>query len=134
MPTNPTIANVFYRRGAMESWGRGISLIMQSCREQGLPEPKIEIVPNFVNLTIWFKDLLSAQDCTRLHKSNLQETERKIIDFCQVPRTLGKIAEMHGMNNKRWGREKYMKPLIGTKLALTIPDRPNSRYQKYRTI
>ena len=62
MPLNPTIANVFYRRGTMESWGRGISLIMQSCREQGLPEPKIEIVPNFVNLTIWFIELLSAQD------------------------------------------------------------------------
>ncbi|MBR5213499.1 MAG: hypothetical protein IKV92_04465 [Akkermansia sp.] len=69
MPTNPTIANVFYRRGTMESWGRGISLIMQSCREQGLPEPKIEIVPNFVNLTIWFNELLSAQDSTRLHKT-----------------------------------------------------------------
>ena len=69
MPTNPTIANVFYRRGTMESWGRGISLIMQSCREQGLPEPKIEIVPNFVNLTIWFKNLLSDQESTGLHKT-----------------------------------------------------------------
>ncbi len=65
MPFNPTIANVFYRRGTMESWGRGISLIMQSCRDQGLPEPKIEIVPNFVNLTIWFKDLLSNQGSLR---------------------------------------------------------------------
>ena len=127
----------------MESWGRGISLIMQSCREQGLPEPKIEIVPNFVNLTIWFKDLLSAQestgphktaqDCTRLHKSNLTETEQKIVDFCQVPRTIGEIAEMLGMNNKRWVREKYVSPLIGSRLALTIPDKPNSRYQKYTT-
>ena len=34
-----------------------------------LPEPKIEIVPHFVNLTIWFKDLLSAQESTGLHKS-----------------------------------------------------------------
>ncbi len=77
MPLNPTIANVFYRRGTMESWGRGISLIMQSCREQGLPEPKIEIVPNFVNLTIWFKDLLSAlgspQDTPR-HPKTPQDT------------------------------------------------------------
>lgn len=134
MPLNPTIANVFYRRGTMESWGRGISLIMQSCREQGLPEPKIEIVPNFVNLTIWFKDLLSAQDCTRLHKSDLTETERKIVEFCQVPRTIGEIAEKLGMNNKRWVREKYVSPLIGSKLALTIPDKPNSRYQKYKTV
>ena len=144
MPTNPTIANVFYRRGTMESWGRGISLIMQSCREQGLPEPRIEIVPNFVNLTIWFNELLSAQDstrlhksaqdCTSLHKSNLTETEQKIVDFCQVPRTIGEIAKMLGMNNKRWVREKYVAPLIGKMLTLTIPDKPNSRYQKYKAV
>jgi hypothetical protein len=97
-----------------------------------------------VNLTIWFKDLLSAQestglhktaqDCTRLHKSNLTETEQKIVDFCQVPRTVGEIAEMLGMNNKRWVREKYVSPLIGSRLALTIPDKPNSRYQKYKAV
>ena len=84
MPLNPTIANVFYRRGTMESWGRGISLIMQSCREQGLPEPKIEIVPNFVNLTIWFKDLLSAQDSTRLHKTAQVRFDRDRKENCRL--------------------------------------------------
>ncbi len=65
---NLAISNVFYHRVTMEFWVRGISLIMQSCREQGLPEPKIKIVPHFVNLTICFKDLLSAQESTGLHK------------------------------------------------------------------
>ncbi len=98
MPLNPTIANVFYRRGTMESWGRGISLIIQSCREPGLPEPKIEIVPNFVNLTIWFKDLLSTQDSTRLHKSaqdvgdmataELSVRQRKIIALMKSSPTI----------------------------------------------
>jgi len=152
MPTNPTIANVFYRRGTMESWGRGISLIMQSCREQGLPEPKIEIVPNFVNLTIWFKDLLSAQDSPQdtprhpktpqvtpqVHQLNQQSevsaVQNKIIKFCQTPRSVAEIAEMLGVKDKKWVKEKYMKPLIGSKLALTIPDRPNSRYQKYKAV
>lgn len=186
MPHNPTIANVFYRRGTMESWGRGISLIVTSCLQQGLPEPKIEIVPNFVNLTIWFKTSLSAQgwprphktaqdyselsahedgldykyivdygntqdsirpsaqDSTRphktaqdramLHKSGLMATQQKIIDFCHTPRSLKEIAEMLGLNNKRWVREKYLWPLIGSRLALTLPDKPSSRYQKYQAI
>lgn len=134
--------HIFYRRGTMESWGRGISLIMKSCREQGLPDPKIEIVPNFVNLTIWFKDLLSAQDSPQVtpqvHVANLQPDvaaiQGKIINFCRTPRSLVEISEILGVKDKKWVKEKYMKPLIGTKLALTIPDRPNSRYQKYRTI
>ena len=88
MPTNPTIANVFYRRGTMESWGRGISLIMQSCREQGLPDPKIEIVPNFVNLTIWFKDLLSAQDVGDMTAAELSERQKKIIAILKTSPTI----------------------------------------------
>ena len=140
MPLNPTIANVFYRRGTMESWGRGISLIMQSCREQGLPEPKIEIVPNFVNLTIWFKDLLSAQDSPQdpprhpktpqvtpqVHQLNQQSevsaVQNKIIKFCQTPRSVAEIAEMLGVKDKKWVKDKYMKPLIGSKLALSPID------------
>jgi len=59
LPANPTIANIFYRRGMMEAWGRGISLIMESCREQELPVPETKVVPPFVNLTIWFKQSLT---------------------------------------------------------------------------
>ena len=82
----------------MEFWVRGISLIMQSCPEQGLPEPKIEIVPNFVNLTIWFKDLLSAQESTGLHKTaqdvgdmtatELSERQKKIIAIIKASPTI----------------------------------------------
>lgn len=57
--------------------------------------------------------------------------QNKIIEFCQTPRS---VAEMLGVKDKKWLKDKYMKPLIGSKLALTIPDRPNSRYQKYQTI
>ena len=59
LPANPTIANVFYRRGMMEAWGQGIGLIMESCREQELLVPETKVVPPFVNLTIWFKRSLT---------------------------------------------------------------------------
>ncbi len=55
LPPNPTIANVFYRRGTMEAWGRGIKLIMESCEAQGLPTPEISLAGPFVNLTFQFK-------------------------------------------------------------------------------
>jgi len=41
-PFNPEIANVFFRAGEMEAWGRGIEPIFVSCREAGFPEPVIE--------------------------------------------------------------------------------------------
>ena len=64
IPANPTIANVFYRRGTMEAWGGGIGLIMESCKEQGLPLPEIQVISPFVNLTIWFKNTLKESECT----------------------------------------------------------------------
>ena len=60
MPRNPLIASVFYRRGLMERWGRGIGLIMKKCAESGLPEPIFEVSHSFVTLTIKFKQSLAT--------------------------------------------------------------------------
>lgn len=157
LPANPTIANVFYRRGTMEAWGRGLGLIMESCREQELPVPEIKVVPPFVNLTIWFKHSLiggvkasapqvkdshtpshtpSDDDFTSSHnetsdQSNIITPQDKVFKFCKSPKSIVEIAEMLGVNDRRWVRKKYIAPYIGTKLQMTIPDKPNSQNQKY---
>lgn len=107
---------------------------MESCREQGFPEPKIEIVPNFVNLTICFKVLLSAQDTPTYQPTDIAAVQDKVIEFCRTPRSVAEVAEMLGVMDKKWVKNKYIKPLVGVRLALTLPDRPNSRYQKYQAI
>ncbi len=38
-PHNPDIANAFFKADYLESWGRGIELIQNTCREHGSPEP-----------------------------------------------------------------------------------------------
>lgn len=40
IPFNPSIANVFYRAGYIEAWGRGIQKIFESCIELGAPIPE----------------------------------------------------------------------------------------------
>ena len=39
-PFNPEIANVFFRAGMIESWGRGIERIVEYCRKAHIPSPK----------------------------------------------------------------------------------------------
>lgn len=160
IPANPTIANVFYRRGTMEAWGRGIGLIMDSCKEQGLPVPEIKVTQPFINLTIWFKHSLtggvkksapqakdsytpshtpSNDDFTSSHNeihklSNIITPQEKVFEFCKSPKSIVEIAEMLGVNDRRWVRKKYIAPFIGTKLKMTIPDKPNSQNQKYVSI
>jgi ATP-dependent DNA helicase RecG len=42
LPWNPLIARVFFRRGIIESWGRGTTKITELTRKAGLPRPDIE--------------------------------------------------------------------------------------------
>lgn len=42
LPWNPLIANVFYKRGIIESWGRGTLKMVEMTRQAGLPLPEIE--------------------------------------------------------------------------------------------
>ena len=130
---------------------------MESCREQGLLAPEIKVVPPFVNLTIWFKQALigsvktsapqvedsyppsltpSDDDFTPSHnethnQSNIITPQEKVFEFCKSPKSIVEIAEMLGVNDRRWVRKKYIAPYIGTKLQMTIPDKPNSKNQKY---
>lgn len=53
LPTNPDIAHVLYLRGLMERIGRGAQLIINLCRDQGLPSPKWMDRPTGVTLTIF---------------------------------------------------------------------------------
>ncbi len=47
-PFNPNIAHVYYLAGFIESWGRGIEKICESCREDGVPLPEYDITGNSV--------------------------------------------------------------------------------------
>lgn len=44
-PYNPSIANVYYLAGFIESWGRGIEKMCRACEEDGSPLPKYTIHP-----------------------------------------------------------------------------------------
>ena len=58
VPYNPDIANVFYRAGYIERWGRGIETICDACRELGTELPVYELLGN--GLRVRFTALQSA--------------------------------------------------------------------------
>lgn len=58
-PFNPSIANVFYRAGYIESWGRGIQKICEACRELGTEDPEYTVLGN--DLTVKFTALKSPK-------------------------------------------------------------------------
>jgi ATP-dependent DNA helicase RecG len=49
-PYNPLIAEVLYRSSFLESWGSGVSRMVDACKEQGVPEPEYEVNGGFVRI------------------------------------------------------------------------------------
>ena len=57
-----------------------------------------------------------------------------ILEFCITPKSVLEIAELLGLKEKKSVR-RHIKPLLEQgRLAMTLPDRPNSKNQKYITI
>ena len=58
----------------------------------------------------------------------------KILAFCVTAKSRSEIAEHLGIKDRKTIR-KHLSPLIEQgRIAMTIPDKPNSRFQKYVTI
>jgi len=53
-PWNPRIARAFYRAGEIETWGRGIERIIETCRRAGVPTPKISTRPEAFDVEFTF--------------------------------------------------------------------------------
>ena len=58
----------------------------------------------------------------------------QILEFCIISRSTIEIEEMLGLKEKKSAR-RHIQPLVEQgRLAMTLPDRPNSKNQKYITI
>ena len=67
-PRNKNIAEVFYRAGFIESWGRGIRKIVDGVKNAGLAEPKIEDADGGVRITIFRKN--GVPNAEQVHQSS----------------------------------------------------------------
>lgn len=75
-PRNPLIAEVFYRRGLVERWGRGTQKIVELCLRAGHPEPEFLETAGAVGVRFlpsgYVAPLRVAQDLTDRQRRILQ--------------------------------------------------------------
>ena len=74
-PRNPLIAEVCFKGGYIDAWGRGTLKIINSCRDAGLPEPEMKEQDGGM-MVILFKDILSEE---QLQKRGLSERQIKAV-------------------------------------------------------
>lgn len=76
-PRNVLVADVCFKGGYIDSWGRGVQKIFSTCKVAGLPEPEIKEFQNGLLVTL-FKNHLSPE---RLAKLGLNQRQLKAVEY-----------------------------------------------------
>ena len=147
---NPIIADVFHSTGLIEKWGRGTNRVIEMCREARIAPPKFEEITGAAVVTFKVNvrgpqqtaaqvtaDAGTMRDQVRDQvgtKSGLSRDQVKILRLCRQEQSLVALMNAVGRQNRTKFRDGLVKPLIEAGLLeLTIPDKPRSRMQHYRT-
>lgn len=125
---NPALAAIAETVTAAENRYSGIPTMRRAMREYGLPEPRFENRRNEFVVTLY--NSASAQADTQDTVSS-----RSLLDFCKTPRTRQEIADFLGVKTVFYAMQHYVRPLLESKrLSMSLPDKPQSRNQKYYTV
>ena len=124
---NPYIAGALEIMGETENRYSGIPTIRSAMKSAGLPQPV------FVNNRGVFKAILYNETVSEKGNGDLAS---RILNFCSVPRSRKELEEKFKDDiTIAYLMSKHMKPLISeNKIALTKPESPKSKDQKYYTV
>ena len=146
---NPKIFEFLHEYEYVKEFGEGVDRMFREMEDAGLPEPEYRIVEFMLYATLknqkWVEKQKSPQDTATSVQVTGQDKaqvtgqvdefavkKQQLLDFCSIPRSR-KEMQMHlGLTGRNHFNDTYLKPLLAEgKLKMTIPDKPNSRNQKY---
>ena len=154
-PRNPDITNVFYRRGLIEQWGRGTNRIVELTLKAGHPAPEFEEMAGSVvvrfrpqsrtltpqaapQVTPQVAEPTAAQDQPKTGLRSAQDQpetleQRIVLALASAPRSGAEIAVSLKQKSGAGQLKVALRQLLqqGT-VEYTIPEKPRSRWQRYR--
>lgn len=96
-PRNRLIAKTLYAGGYIETWGRGTNNMIETCLEQGLPEPEFEQYSGGIAVIFKFKQTINAQavkiQSAIYQEMNLTKRQLSILELLSQEREMS-IAEI----------------------------------------
>lgn len=131
---NPALAIMAEGLTEAENRYSGIPTIRREMKMLGLPEPVFQNRRNEFVVILYNKgekeeSIAPAQ--TVIGNPTMQD----VLNFCSTPRTKGEIAKFLGVKTKYYVMHRYVNPLLEEgRLAMTIPEKPQSKLQRYYAI
>lgn len=121
---NPALAVMTEVLVGAENRYSGIPTIRREMAAHNLPEPVFENRRNEFVVTLYNQ----VQEIPN-------DPAETLLDFCKEPRSRKEIAAFLGLKTASYATERYIRPMLEEgKLEMTIPDKPKSTRQKYRTV
>ncbi len=157
---NPIVAEVFYRAGLIEKWGRGTNRVIEMCRESRIPAPLFREVTGALVVTFRVAvgqrqpgssdvetraeaqveaqeaqvEAQEAQVEAQETRVELAQWQRDLLHACLGDEKSGRdLLGAAGYASRTGNFKKGLQRLVDIGLLeLTIPDKPNSSKQRYR--
>lgn len=118
-------------RSAIEVWGRGTNRVIEACRAYGVAEPTFAEASGAVTVT--FPAEIVAGGPSR-DQAGTKPGPSSSTELAEDPRTLPELMAPSGRTNRTKFRDQVLAPLLGNGLVeMTVPDKPRSPKQQYRT-
>ena len=148
---NPVIARVFKELDLIEQWGSGIPGIFREVKAANLPEPIIEEFVGRVRFTIpLIEPQLPTKEQSRKKTESPEQTTRQVPptesptqstdpvirlvnQLKNGDKSFSELLISMNLKHRQTFRKNYLHPAMEKGLIeYTIPEKPNSRLQKYR--
>lgn len=139
LPKNPPISKVFREIGLADELGSGMRNTYKFTKLYSDAEPKFTECDIFRTI-IPLKEAATATVGPIVRMNTQVGTEVKLsadklaalTEFCSVPRSRKEMQKFCGIKTAEYFRKHIIKPMLQSEIIKrTIPDKPNSRNQKY---
>jgi ATP-dependent DNA helicase RecG len=114
----------------VEKYGTGIQRILQEFEAYNLPMPKFEEISEGFRVTAYGSVVATAQ--AEETPQVTSEIER-VLAVCLMPKSRVELQRELGLSDKKHFRLAYLDPALKAGfIELTSPEKPRSRFQRYR--
>ena len=144
-PQNPIIANVLYKSKILESWGRGISTMVDECKRVGLPTPEINTDGNFVWVVFKYNrssvvvtpqlphsNPTSTQQVPNKYPTSTQQVHELVSIMNDNEYSVKEIMSILNLKDRVNFLRNYLTPALDEGLvSMKFPEQPKHPKQKY---
>lgn len=131
---NPALAVMAEKLTGAENRYSGIPTMRRAMKEFHLPEPQFENRRDEFVVTFYNTAAGSPAATDSPSEKNSASQTDLLLDFCKTPRTRQELADFLGRKTVYSAIRKFITPLVKSgRLEMTIPEKPKSKNQRYRT-